>query len=74
MTFVVIAAFACVVFLWGAVESWLKGDVTSALIASGATVASAIVLIGFVYVLTHTTNPWAWIGLPMACRYTLRGC
>jgi hypothetical protein len=60
--------------LWAAWEYGRQGNRRGSLLAlSGAGVAG-IALLGTAYLLMYSYNPWAWIGLPMACRYTLRGC
>jgi hypothetical protein len=60
--------------LRAAVEYWRRGQRGIALLSATAGGVAAVALIAVIYLLRHTEKPWAWIGLPMACRYTLRGC
>jgi hypothetical protein len=74
VTLAVAAVFVCATFLWRSVETWRAGKRTGAFVSLVAAAVEAIALAAFVYGLGITDSPWAWIGLPMACRYTLRGC
>jgi len=60
--------------LWAAVECWRLGRHRAAIVSTTTDGIVGIALIAVIYLLHDTDNPWAWIGLPMACRYTLQGC
>jgi hypothetical protein len=60
--------------IWSAIEYRRLGQRGGVVAAITVGAVAGIALVGFIYVLETTDNPWAWIGLPMACRYTLHGC
>jgi hypothetical protein len=51
-----------------------RGQRRTAIVSAAVGCVTGIALVMVIHLLRHTDNPWAWIGLPMACRYTLRGC
>jgi len=74
LTYAVALAFFLCGLLWGAVEYWRLDRRRTAIAAAAAGCVAGAALIGVIYILRGTDNPWAWIGMPMACRYTLHGC
>jgi len=70
---VALALFLCG-FSWGALECWRLGRRRVAIVSAIAGGIAGVALIAVIYLLRNTDNPWAWIGLPGACQYTLRGC
>ncbi len=69
-------AFALVAggLVWAAVEHRRRRERPGMHVAIAEACLATLIVIGAIIVLFKTDNPWAWIGLPMACRYTLRGC
>ena len=74
VTYAVAFVFVIFDFLWGALEYWRQGHRRIALASATAARIAGLVLVAAIYVLRYGDNPWAWIGLPMACRYRLHGC
>jgi hypothetical protein len=61
-------------FLWGAVQCWRQGQRKTSAGLFAMTCAAVLGLTATVLVLRGTDNFWLWAGIPMACRFTLKGC
>ena len=74
VTYVVALVLLCGGFLWGGVEYWRRGQNG---IAAASLAVACIAILGaaaLFHVLQQTDDFWTWAGMPMACRFTLRGC
>ena len=74
VTVAVLLGLLVCVFPWAAVEQWRRGERRTSVFPVAMACVAGIGFVMTIHFLRHTDNPWAWIGMPMACKYTLRGC
>jgi hypothetical protein len=74
ITYVVALALLTGGFLWGAVEYRRRGRRWPVIGSIAIACVSMTAIVAVIHALQQADNFWTWAGIPMARRYTMRGC